>query len=77
MADITFKDIKKAMNTLKKYHTQPAKFYCSERRAKNLMEMAKKEGIPTGNINGKDYLMGMQLVTEKNIDENTCYISET
>lgn len=77
MEGITFKDIQEAMKRLKRYNVQPVKFYCSESRAKRLMEEAKKEGIPIGKVNGKDYLLGMQVITEKNIDEHACYISET
>ena len=75
MADLTFKDIRKAMKQIERYHGTPARFYCSESMGKKLMAKAKELGVEAETINGDDYLMGMKLITHPDLDDRTCYIS--
>ena len=75
MADLTFKDIRKAMKQIERYYGTPARFYCSESMGKKLMAKAKELGVKAETINGNDYLMGMKLITHPDLDDMTCYIS--
>ena len=77
MEEITFKDIEKAMKQLKKYGTTPAKFYTSESHAKKVIEKAKESGVYGKGSDGCDDVLGMKVITRQDIDDRTCYISET
>lgn len=77
MGELTFKDIKKAMKTLKQCGTEPAKFYTSESHAIKIIVQANEMGIKTKGQDGNDYILGMKVITHPDLDDHTCYISET
>ena len=76
MADILFNGIEKAVNQLKQYDVAPSKFYCSVVRAKQFIDKAHELGIQTKGADGKDYLLGMEIVADRRLSEDIMYVSD-
>ena len=76
MAELTIKDIEKAMKQMRKIKMKPAKFYCSKSTAEAILNKAKELGVETKGKDGEDYLLGMKVVTHNDLDDKCCYIEE-
>lgn len=74
MVDFTVKDIKKAVNILKKNHKVPTNMYMNPATKDKVIKMLNNQGIETKCADGNDYVFGMKVVTIEECVEDTAYI---
>ena len=75
MSDITIKDIKKAMKTLEKSGGKPVRLIMGLEKKNKIIHMLNEKGIQT-KINGKEYVMGMEVITDERCCGNIAYIDQ-
>ena len=74
MADLTVKDIKKAMKTLNKNNVVPTKMIMHQIMKDKVIKMLNEQGIETKGADGNDYVFGMKVITNDMCVEDTAYL---
>lgn len=72
--DITEKDLRKAMKLLEDCGSNPSRLLMSQSMKDKIVRMLNEHGINTKGNDGKDYVLGMEVIVHNELSENVAYI---
>ena len=76
MADLTVKDLRKAVRMLKKNGGKAERLLMSPRMRDKIIPMLNESGIDTKGLDGRHYVFGMEIVTDDRIMGDVAYIDQ-